>query len=285
VTLPEPITPQPADREIPDTEVIVVSPPSPVFVDSTGRRRRVLRRLAYAFGALCMLYGGLISVSLAGGPVSSSAILPLPVLPDRPARPVAARPSPTPAPQVSTPSRAQLVGDPLPRRSVQFGRTESTLLTRRTPAAIPAPSRTTVAARPARSPSPAATTARPLESTTTPSASASPSASDSAQGPKPPITKPTAPPPAPPADTGGTVAGHGAAGGSGTDSSTGGGSGTGGSGGSSTGGTEGGADSASGDNAGGSLNPPTQPAPAPQAADDDTGQSTPDPALSGGEPA
>jgi hypothetical protein len=283
VTLPEPITPQPADREIPDTEVIVVSPPSPVFVDSTGRRRRVLRRLAYAFGALCMLYGGLISVSLAGGPVSSSAILPLPVLPDRPARPVAARPSPTPAPQVSTPSRAQLVGDPLPRRSVQFGRTESTLLTRRTPAAIPAPSRTTVVARPTRSPSPAATTARPLESTTTPSAS--PSASDSAQEPKPPITKPTAPPPAPPADTGGTGAGRGAAGGSGTDSSTGGGSATGGSGGSSTGGAEGGADSASGDNGGGSLNPPTQPAPAPQAADDDTGQSTPDPALSGGEPA
>ncbi len=58
----------------------MVAQPAPVFVDSTGRRRRLLRRFAYGFTASCMVYGGLISLSLAGGPVSPSAVLPLPGL-------------------------------------------------------------------------------------------------------------------------------------------------------------------------------------------------------------
>src|SRR3954468_18980125 len=97
----EPNNPPFADVEIPDTQVIDVAPPSPVFVDSTGRRRRLLRRVAYGFGALCMVYGGLISVSLAGGPVSSSGVRPLPGLADDSGdeeEVVLARPSPTPIP-------------------------------------------------------------------------------------------------------------------------------------------------------------------------------------------
>ena len=50
MTSQEPSNPISADAEILDTEVIVVAQPSPVFVDSTGRRRRVLRRVAYGFG-------------------------------------------------------------------------------------------------------------------------------------------------------------------------------------------------------------------------------------------
>jgi hypothetical protein len=115
VTSQEPKTPQSADHEIPDTEVLVVSAPSPVFVDSTGRRRRHLQRLAYVFGAVCALYGGLISVSLAGGPVSATAIRSLPDLPDHEVEPGQARPSPTPEPTVTTPPKTRFISESLPR--------------------------------------------------------------------------------------------------------------------------------------------------------------------------
>ena len=187
----EPKTPQSADRDIPDTEVIVVSAPSPVFVDSTGRRRRLFRRLAYAFGALCMLYSGLLSVSLAGGPVSSSAILPLPNLPDHEAGPAQARPSPTPAPSVSTPAQARLVSDALPRRNVPFVSDQVRVLV---PRPVAAAASRAPSARPAKSAAASPSTTRPVESTTTPSAS--PSAGGSPPAPSravPPVAP--APPP------------------------------------------------------------------------------------------
>jgi hypothetical protein len=195
VTSLEPKTPQSADRDIPDTEVIVVSAPSPVFVDSTGRRSRLLRRLAYAFGGLCMLYGGLLSVSLAGGPVSSSAILPLPNLPDHEPGPAPARPSPTPAPSVSTPEKARLISEALPRRNVPFARNQVRVLVPR-PVATTAPR--TTAARPSPSASATPTTTRPVESTTTPSASPS---ADGTPGVPPAPVPPV--PPAPPGTSGG----------------------------------------------------------------------------------
>ncbi|MFI5840769.1 hypothetical protein ACIA8K_13780 [Catenuloplanes sp. NPDC051500] len=62
------------------TEALPINSPSagPVFVDATGRRRKRVRRLAYAVGALCMVYTGMVGVSLAGGPVSPHALLPFP---------------------------------------------------------------------------------------------------------------------------------------------------------------------------------------------------------------
>jgi hypothetical protein len=88
-----------------------------VFDDSAGQGSRLLHRVAYAFGALGMLYGGLVSVSLAGGPVSSSALLPLP-LPDDAHRVVEARPipTPTPSPASSGSPQALVVTPALPRR-------------------------------------------------------------------------------------------------------------------------------------------------------------------------
>jgi hypothetical protein len=172
VTSQEPENPHPAELDIPDTEVISIAVPAPVFVDSTGRRGRLWRRLAYAFGGLVMLYGGLICVSLAGGPVRSSAVLPLPGLApqeddDRPPP----RPSPTPAP---TPSHAPTT---TANRAAAPPRLESTRISakaptpsgsakasvrpRRTPAR---PSPTTKATT---KPKPVATTSRPVESTTT----------------------------------------------------------------------------------------------------------------------
>lgn len=109
-----------ADPDIPDTEVILVAQPAPVFVDSTGRRRRLLRRLAYGFGAFCMVYGGLISLSLAGGPVSPSAVMPFPELIDRGTDPADGKPRTTPEPIVTAP-KSVLVNDATPRRGGAAG--------------------------------------------------------------------------------------------------------------------------------------------------------------------
>jgi hypothetical protein len=108
VTSQEPKTPHNVDPHFPDTEVIAVPEPAPVFVDSTGRRSRVLRGVALAFGALLVAYGGLVSVSLAGGPVSSSAVLPFPVFDEdegdeEPVRQPARTPQPTPSATTARP--------------------------------------------------------------------------------------------------------------------------------------------------------------------------------------
>jgi hypothetical protein len=120
VTSQEPHPQLIADPDIPDTEVILVAQPAPVFVDSTGRRRRLLRRLAYGFGAFCMVYGGLISLSLAGGPVSPGAVMPFPELIDRGAAPSDGKPWPTPEPIVTAP-KSVLVNDATPRRGGAAG--------------------------------------------------------------------------------------------------------------------------------------------------------------------
>jgi uncharacterized membrane protein YgcG len=190
VTLQEQESTQSDDRDIRDTEVIVVPAPSPVFVDTTGRRRRLLRRLSYAFGAVCMLYGGLVSVTLAGGPVSTSAILPLPDLGDA----AAARPSPTPLSPLGSP-KARAIIEALPRRDLVAAETDRFVANRR--AATPSPR---ASSKPA-TPKPSTTTSRPVESTPTPKPSATPSATSSATPSTSPSTGPTKtkqPPPAPP---------------------------------------------------------------------------------------
>ncbi|NUT51190.1 MAG: hypothetical protein HOV94_28380 [Saccharothrix sp.] len=51
---------------------------SPVFVDPSGRRRRVLR-IVIGVAVVCVLaYLTLLAVALAGGPVNRSSLLPLP---------------------------------------------------------------------------------------------------------------------------------------------------------------------------------------------------------------
>ena len=72
---PQTYIPQTDAVELPDTEVIAVPRPDLVFVDATGRRRRMLRRASYGFAAVCVAYGGLVGVSLAGGPVSTSGAI------------------------------------------------------------------------------------------------------------------------------------------------------------------------------------------------------------------
>jgi hypothetical protein len=136
VTSQETHTQHIVDPDVPDTEVILVAQPAPVFVDSTGRRRRLLRRLAYGFGAFCMVYGGLISLSLAGGPVSPNAVMPFPDLIDG-GQPTVGEPRPTPAPIVTAPDSV-LVNEATPRRGGEAGSWNVPVPTRR-PATRPHP--------------------------------------------------------------------------------------------------------------------------------------------------
>jgi len=173
---------------MPDTEVIVLPHPAPVFVDSSGRRRRMLRKVAYGFGALCMVYGGLVSISLAGGPVSSSAVLPLPDRADDNDEEgvVVARPSPTPKP-VTNQAAAQPILEVFPPRGAPIARPhEARAVTPRSTAARPSP---TPSAKPSATP----TSAKPVESAVTkPPTSSSPPTSAGSGTPVPP--QPPVPP-------------------------------------------------------------------------------------------
>jgi hypothetical protein len=139
-----------------ETEIIAVPEPAPVFVDSTGRRSRLLRRVALAFGVLLVAYGGLISISLAGGPVSSSAVLPLPGLDDEDDEPQS-RPTPAPAPTPSVSPTRRIVESTV--RDGGDQRRPATSTSARTSATV---SRSTT-------PTPSASTSaspKPVESTT-----------------------------------------------------------------------------------------------------------------------
>jgi hypothetical protein len=176
VTSPDQKNPHSVERDNPDTDVIEVSAASPVFVDATGRRRRLLRRFTLAFGGLCMIYGGLISVSLAGGPVSSSSILPLP---DRKETTPSPSPSPnaTPTPAVATPETQRII-EALPRRVVPATRHDAPRRSATEATHPPAPPKLT--------PSPSASASKPTESTSSPAPSPSASGAPTPTTPAPP---------------------------------------------------------------------------------------------------
>lgn len=50
----------------------------PVFVDPTGRRRRIVRRIALAACAGLLLYLGLFVAALFGAPIPTAALIPVP---------------------------------------------------------------------------------------------------------------------------------------------------------------------------------------------------------------
>ena len=53
----------------------------PVFVDASGRRRKLARRASLAAVAVLAGYVGLLAVSFAGGPIPPKALLPVPGIP------------------------------------------------------------------------------------------------------------------------------------------------------------------------------------------------------------
>ncbi|MEU4562030.1 hypothetical protein AB0F72_26905 [Actinoplanes sp. NPDC023936] len=200
MTSQEPRTSQSADQDALDTEIIAVSAPAPVFVDTTGRRSRLLRGVALAFGVLVVAYGGLLSVSLAGGPVSSGAGLPLPGLDDERVATGAAtpQPRPSPTPQPSTAAGPRYTVESLQRRTGDTPRRSAGPSSSR-PSATPSASATS---KPAGTRTPAPATTRTTESTS----KVQPSKSSPA-----PVVKSSSPPapgpvaPAPPGTGDGTT--------------------------------------------------------------------------------
>ncbi|GAA1989030.1 hypothetical protein [Catenulispora subtropica] len=57
------------------------APAGPIFVDASGRRRKLARRASLAAIAVVAGYAGLLAVSFAGGPIPPKALLPVPGMP------------------------------------------------------------------------------------------------------------------------------------------------------------------------------------------------------------
>ncbi|MTD52876.1 hypothetical protein GKO32_02645, partial [Amycolatopsis sp. RM579] len=64
--------------ELDTADTVEFSAVDPVFVDPSGRRRKVLRRVVAGACALVGLYVAVLTAALLGAPIPSSALLPLP---------------------------------------------------------------------------------------------------------------------------------------------------------------------------------------------------------------
>lgn len=73
-----------------------------MFVDATGRRRRRVRRIAYAVGVACLTYTGLVGASVLGHPARPGALAPLPATADGP-RPAVRQIRPPDRPEAGVP--------------------------------------------------------------------------------------------------------------------------------------------------------------------------------------
>lgn len=62
-------------------ELSEAEPAGPIFVDASGRRRKLARRASVAAVAVVAGYAGLLAVSFAGGPIPPNTLLPVPGIP------------------------------------------------------------------------------------------------------------------------------------------------------------------------------------------------------------
>jgi hypothetical protein len=131
---------EPASNTATDIILIPGDLERPVFVDTSGRRRRRLRLFCYGFGVVCLAYSGLVGMSLAGGPVAPEGDSAFPALADGPrqASPTRTAPASRPAPVIvaqpwappEEPVRTPPVPTPAP----------TLIVTTRPPTAPPSPS-------------------------------------------------------------------------------------------------------------------------------------------------
>lgn len=108
---------------------------APVFVDSTGRRRRLIRRAAIGLLGLVCAYGVLVVLSFLGGPPAPGEVLPMPGRP-------AAAPGAGGASSAAGGTSAATTGHPPTSSAARTGQptdSPSTLAPRGTVAAAPAP--------------------------------------------------------------------------------------------------------------------------------------------------
>lgn len=172
----------------PETELIAL--PGPVFVDSSGRRARAVRRAGWLVGAACSVYTAALALSLSGAtPIAPKTLLPLPGVPST--APDDAGSSGTgeldePADQAAPPAtagfiRAGAAAAPSPSGAVRLVSSPVPVPPRPSArpraAGSPAPRGRPRAARPPRPRPPSATATEPVASgspSAQPSASASP---------------------------------------------------------------------------------------------------------------
>ncbi|MDX3387218.1 hypothetical protein PV682_38115 [Streptomyces niveiscabiei] len=89
------------------------NPAAPVFTDRTGRRARVVRRLAVTAGALCAAYTAVLLLSFLGAtPFAPRSVLPVPGVPSE--APGTVRRTPWPTPTVPATSRPAPTVSPSP---------------------------------------------------------------------------------------------------------------------------------------------------------------------------
>ncbi|MFF3558480.1 hypothetical protein ACFYXS_00305 [Streptomyces sp. NPDC002574] len=174
-----------AGAGIDDPETELISLPGPVFVDSSGRRARVVRRAGWAIGAACSLYTAALVLSLSGAtPIAPKTLLPLPGVPST--APDDAGSSGTgevdvPADQAAPPATAGLFRagtDPAPSPS---GGARPHATTSPSPRTSPTGhAGVSTSPKASTSPSPRTTRTAPTSVSSTPSASVSQSAGPSA---------------------------------------------------------------------------------------------------------
>lgn len=182
----------PPDLSVSPTEPInlrfaaLETDPPPVFVDSTGRRHRRLRWLAYGLGIACSAYLLIVGVSIAGGAATPGALLPFPEVVDRQEddraapRDDEARPVGTAAANSDTSVGARLgdaITDAVPRAGVTAR------------PSTPAQPRTTAPGAGPRTPAPVGPNPAPTTTSSSPVTPVDP--------PAPPTTAPTPPAPEP----------------------------------------------------------------------------------------
>ncbi|SHN26353.1 hypothetical protein [Cryptosporangium aurantiacum] len=188
-------------------EDIVVAP---VFVDSTGKRKRRFRTLGFVAGGLGVAYAAMLGLSFAGGPIAPNALLPVPGMPT--AAPLA---NPEPESSMSAVSDEQIARGDSNERGFRIGSTAtpkpgSTSGTPKPGAPTPKPSATT--AKPPVVPAPTKTTVVPTPSKTTPAPTTPAPTTPAATTPAPTTpaaTTPAATTAAPTTGTGGGTGGGG----------------------------------------------------------------------------
>ncbi|MGN9911910.1 hypothetical protein ACTMTJ_30665 [Phytohabitans sp. LJ34] len=151
---------------------------TPVFVDASGRRRRRVRRIAYAVGAACLTYTCLVGASVIGQPARPGALAPLPAPADRP----------LPAVRQTQPPEPHTAGVPLPPGDRPNVEAVPMRVQRREPAGPPP-------RRPPRAPKPPLIESTPLPAPTTPRPA--PTDPPAPTEPLPPTDPPPTDPPAP----------------------------------------------------------------------------------------
>jgi hypothetical protein len=154
---------------------------TPVFVDATGRRRRRVRRIAYAVGVACLTYTGLVGASVIGHPARPDALAPLPAPADRP----------LPVVRQAQPPERPLTGVPRPDGSRPDLEAVPVRLQRHQPTERPARQ------QPPRAPATPLTESSPLPTPTT--APPAPTEPPTPTEP-PPVPEPTGPPAPEPTD-------------------------------------------------------------------------------------